>query len=169
MIGNRIIVLGCTGSGKSTFCKKLHQKTGLPLFHLDNLWWKADRSHVSRDEFDSKLEQILRGEKWIVDGDYSRTYQVRFRACDTVIFLDFSQQACMRGIAERVGETRTDIPWTEQTLDPLLVKEVLDYEKENRPAVLSLIDRYPEKTALIFNSRSEADGWLRTVARSGVS
>ena len=83
----KIIVLGCSGSGKSTFSRKLHELTGLPLTHLDNVWWKADRTHISRDEFDKALDRILQGKEWIVDGDYSRTYDIRFQACDTVFFL----------------------------------------------------------------------------------
>ena len=61
-IGNKIIVLGCSGSGKSTFSRKLHEKTNLPLIHLDNIWWKPDRTHISRDEFDHKLEEILKSD-----------------------------------------------------------------------------------------------------------
>ncbi|MBO4327116.1 MAG: adenylate kinase [Clostridia bacterium] len=158
--GNKIIVLGCPGSGKSTFAKKLHIKTGLPLIHLDNIWWRPDRSHISRDEFDIKLAEILKGEGWIIDGDYSRTYEVRFEACDTVIFLDFGFDECMGGILERVGKTRTDIPWTEQDLDQELVRQVEEYEAKNRPVILSLIEKHPQKTVLVFSSRKEADEWL---------
>lgn len=57
----KIIVLGCSGSGKSTFSRKLQTLTGLPLIHLDNIWWKADRSHITREKFDRALEQILQG------------------------------------------------------------------------------------------------------------
>ena len=55
----KTLVLGCSGSGKSTFAVKLHNVTGLPLFHLDNVWWRPDRTHISRDEFDAKLEELL--------------------------------------------------------------------------------------------------------------
>ena len=65
MIGKKIVILGCSGSGKSTFAVKLHQATGLPLIHLDNIWWKADRTHISRDEFDQKLAKICARDSWI--------------------------------------------------------------------------------------------------------
>ena len=161
MHGIKIIVLGCPGSGKSTFSKKLQEITGLPLVHLDNIWWRSDRSHISREEFDQKLDEILQGDQWIVDGNYSRTYEVRFQSCDTIFFLDYSFDECMNGIRERVGKERTDIPWTEQSLDPELVKFVENYEKENRPVVLSLIEKYSEKNIFVFKSRFEADQWLR--------
>lgn len=164
MTGDRILVLGCPGSGKSAFSKKLHALTALPLIHLDAIWWNPDRSHISREEFDRKLDGILRGDRWIIDGDYSRTYEVRFRSCDTVIFLDYSPETCLSGIRERVGQSRTDIPWTEQTLDPELVAQVRAYAGENRPRILSLIEQYPEKKAFIFKTRTEADEWLKSSA-----
>ena len=161
--GQKIIVLGCSGSGKSTFSKKLHDVTGLPLIHLDNIWWKKDRTHISREEFDQKLDEILLTDRWIIDGDYSRTYETRFKSCDTVIFLDYSFDECMNGIKERVGKNRTDIPWTEKELDPDLVRQVENYEKENRPVILSLIGKYPDVNSYIFRSRQEAAGWINTL------
>ena len=159
-IGSKVIVLGCSGSGKSTFAQELHRRTGLPLIHLDNVWWREDRTHIGRDEFDRKLEAILRGERWIIDGDYSRTYEVRFRSCDAVVFLDYSEEVCMNGIIERVGKCRLDIPWIEKDLDPELVRLVRNYRRENRPVVYVLMERYPEKQAIIFKTRAQADVWL---------
>ena len=157
---NRIVVLGCPGSGKSTFARALAAKTGLPLVHLDNVWWRADGTHISRDEFDFALSELLQGEKWIMDGDYSRTYEVRIRACDTVNFLDYPEAVCMAGIRARVGQKRPDIPWTESALDPELVALVQNYRRDDRPVLLSLRQKYPDKQALIFPSREEADRWL---------
>ena len=159
-IGNKILILGCPGSGKSTFARKLQEKTGLPLIHLDNVWWRADTTHISRDEFDRALAGLLAGERWIMDGDYSRTYEVRLRAADTVIFLDYPEAVCMAGIVARVGQDRPDMPWTEGTLDRELVAQVRNYASSNRPALLSLFQKYPEKQVLTFTSREEADGWL---------
>lgn len=163
MTGEKIIVLGCPGSGKSTLAKRLHEITGLPLIHLDNVWWNEDRTHITREEFDRKLQSILRGDKWIVDGDYSRTYEERFIACDTVIFLDYSLDECISGIAERVGVQREDMPWTADTLDPELIKLVQNYGRDNKPKVYSLIEKYPDKNVLIFRSRSEADEFIKHI------
>ena len=159
-LGQKIMVIGCSGSGKSTISKKLCDITGLPLFHLDNIWWKPDKSHISREEFDQKLEEILRTDKWIVDGDYSRTYETRFKACDTVIFLDYSTDVCMNGIKERVGKARTDAPWIEQELDPELVELVENYEKDNRPVILPLMKKYSDVKQFVFTSRLEASEWM---------
>ena len=160
-LGRKIIVLGCAGSGKSTLSKELRDVTGLPLFHLDNIWWKPDKSHISRAEFDQKLDEILLTNRWIIDGDYSRTYEMRFRACDTIIFLDYPVDVCMNGIKERIGKNRTDIPWTEQALDPELVELVERYETDNRPVILSLLEKYSDRNSFVFRSRLEAAEWMR--------
>ena len=162
-IGDKILILGCPGSGKSTFARALLERTGLPLICLDNLWWRADGTHISRDEFDRALDGLLRGEKWIVDGDYSRTYEVRIRASDTVIFLDCDEETCMAGIVSRIGKARADIPWTESTLDPELVAQVQNFARDNRPVLLSLLQKYPDKQVLSFTSRAEADRWLSEI------
>ena len=159
-IGNRIIVLGCPGSGKSTFARALAARTGLPLIHLDSVWWRADGSHISRDEFDRALAELLAGEKWIMDGDYSRTYKVRLRAADTVIFLDYPEDVCMAGIVGRLGEERPDMPWTESALDPELVAMVKNYARDNRPVLLDLLRRYADRQVLVFTDRTRADRWL---------
>lgn len=156
----KAIVLGCSGSGKSVFARRLQERTGLPLICLDNIWWKPDRSHISRDEFDATLAEILRADEWIIDGNYSRTYEVRIRACDTVFFLDYSEDVCMAGIRERVGKVRPDMPWVENKLDPELVELVRNYRRDNRPVVLELLDKYNDREIHIFRSREESEAWI---------
>ena len=166
MPGRRIIVLGCPGSGKSTLSRRLHELTGIPLTHLDNVWWKPDRTHIPRDEFDRELAELLRGESWILDGDYSRTYVPRFSACDTAVFLDLDTRECLEGIRQRAGRERSDIPWTEDRTDPGLMREVLEYRDVNRPAILSLFGRYAGIRKIVLGSREEADAWLERLAEA---
>ena len=167
MLGNRILVVGCPGSGKSTFSRRLRDLTGLPLIHLDNLWWRPDGTHISRAEFDRRLEALLREERWILDGHYSRTFEPRIRACDTVIFLDYDEAVCLEGIAVRVGQARPDMPWTETELDPELVAMVRGFRTECRPKLLALLEQYPEKQQLIFKTRAAAEAWLAAPVSDG--
>ena len=64
----RVIVIGSSGAGKSTFARRLRDKTGLPLYYLDMLWHKPDRTTVSREEFDLQLGKLLEQDEWILDG-----------------------------------------------------------------------------------------------------
>ena len=156
----RVIVIGSPGSGKSVFARKLREKTGLPLISLDNVWWKADRTHLTREEFDERLAEILEKDEWIIDGSYSRTFEPRFAACDTVILLDYDADVCLRGIADRVGQARPDIPWTEQSLDPELVDLVKTYRDRNLPVIWELFRRYANRETHVFRDRDEAQRWL---------
>lgn len=162
-IGSKILVMGSCGAGKSTFARRLHEITGLPLVHLDLVWWKPDATNISREEFYRRLEEIVSGDRWIIDGDYRRTYELRVRACDTVIFLDYDAETCIRGLSQRVGQKRPDIPWVEQSLDPELVELARRYKTDSRPRLLALLARYPEKQTVIFHTREEADAWLESL------
>ena len=91
----KILVIGPSGAGKSEFSRRLEKILNLPLYHLDNIFWKEDKTHISRDEFDEKLATILKREEWIIDGDYSRTYETRMNASDTIFFLNYPMELCL--------------------------------------------------------------------------
>ena len=84
----KVIVIGCPGSGKSTFSRALHNITGVSLYHLDMLYWNADRTTVSKEVFRARLAEIIAKDSWIIDGNYGSTLELRMQACDTVVFLD---------------------------------------------------------------------------------
>ena len=75
----KAIVIGCPGSGKTTFAEKLNKQTGLPLYYLDAIWHKPDRTHISREEFDRRLAEIFDTDEWIIYGNYSRTLESRIQ------------------------------------------------------------------------------------------
>ena len=156
----RILVIGCPGSGKSTFARALQAKTDLPLFYLDRIYWNADRTTVAREVFDARLEEILRGDEWIIDGNYSRTMERRIRACDTVFFLDYPTEVCLDGIASRRGKPREDMPWIEDTVDEEFASYVKEFSASAKPQILALLDQYAKKQIVVFHSRAEADEWI---------
>ncbi len=83
----KIIVIGCPGSGKSVFSQKLKKLLNIPLFHLDMLYHNADGTHIPRDELEEKLKKIFtENEKWIIDGNYQRTLEMRMKECDTIFY-----------------------------------------------------------------------------------
>ena len=91
----RVLIVGCPGGGKSTFARALRDRTGLSLHYLDRIWHRADGSHLSREEFDRRLAELLAGDRWILDGNYLRTLEPRLARCDTVFFLDYPPALCL--------------------------------------------------------------------------
>ena len=91
----RIMIIGCGGSGKSTLARQLGEITGLPVVHLDKLFWTPGWVSLSREEFDKVHREAISQEKWIMDGNFDRTIPERLARCDTVIYLDFSRWACL--------------------------------------------------------------------------
>jgi adenylate kinase family enzyme len=163
IIGNmkRIIVIGCPGSGKSTFSRALHEKTGAPLFHLDRMFWKEDGTTVERSVFLERLTDALEKDVWIIDGNYASTMEMRMQACDTVVFLDYSQEVCLDGVKVRKGKRRSDLPWIEpEDDDREFLAFIKSYNTQQRPKVMELLHAYSHKNIYIFSDRSEAEAFL---------
>ena len=158
----RILIIGCPGSGKSTFARELHARTNLPLYYLDMLYWNADRTTVPKEEFRRRLGEVLEKDSWIIDGNYGSTMALRLAACDTVFFLDYPIEVCLNGILERQGKPRPDLPWVEPIGEPdeEFLSMIRSYPQEGRRQVLELRERYPEKTWMIFQSRAETDAYF---------
>ena len=156
----RVIVIGCPGSGKSCFARALQKKTGLPVSHLDLLYWNSDRTVVPREMFLERLYAVMGQPCWIIDGNYASTMEARLAACDTVFFLDYSTDICLSGIRERRGKVREDLPWVEETEDEEFMTFVRGYRTEGREHVLALQEKYPQKNWIVFSDRAEADRYL---------
>lgn len=160
----KVIVIGCPGSGKTTFAEKLRDQTGLPLFYLDAIWHKPNRSHISREEFDARLAEILALDSWIIDGNYSRTVERRIAACDTVFLFDLPVEVCLEGAVSRLGRGRCDVPWIDIDLDPCFKQEIREFPSKNLPAIYSLLEKYRDgRTITVFKSREQADQILNAI------
>ena len=156
----KILVIGCPGSGKSTFAKELAKAMGLPLVHLDMLYWNSDGNRVEREVFLERLDQTLVGDSWIIDGNYISTMDMRMNLCDTVFFLDYDVAVCLDGIASRVGTKRSDIPWVETTLDAEFAQYVENFQNETRPTVLEILEKHKDKKIFAFTNRDQAREFL---------
>ena len=161
MMGKKIIIIGSPGSGKSTFARRLRGKTGLPLFYLDMLFHKPDRTTVSSEEFDEELKRIIEKDEWIIDGNYLRTLPLRFDMCTDVFFFDLPLNECLEGAASRIGQVREDMPWIEQEFDAEFRQYIIDFPGDQLPKIYSLIDQYKDKRPItIFRSRDDAEAWI---------
>ena len=161
----RVNIIGCPGAGKSTFARKLREKTGLELFYLDMIWHKPDKTTVARDEFDLRLNEIFESDTWIIDGNYLRTMERRLSECDTVFFFDLPTEVCLEGAASRVGKKREDMPWVETEVDEDFLRRILDFEKDQKPKIHEYLEKIKtEKEIIILKSHGEADVFIDSLS-----
>ena len=162
------MIIGCPGSGKSTLARALKEKLGLPLIHLDQLWWKEGWSHVTREEFDSRLAMALNMDRWIIDGNYSRTMQERLSKCDTVIYLDFDRRTCMAGALRRYfqnrGKVRPDMgAGCVERLDWEHLKFIWNYKATNGVRNDTYLAQAKHAKQIVLKNRKEVKAFLESL------
>ena len=157
----KILVIGCPGSGKSYFSKLLHQKTNIPLYHLDNIWHNEDKTNIGDVEFYKRLDEILNQDSFIMDGMYYSSLKYRIEYVDTIFFLDYPLDLCLKSIKERVGIKRDDMPWIEEELDKEFEEYVKRFPIKQLPIILDILNEYKNKKDIhIFKNRNEANEYL---------
>lgn len=166
ILRHRIIVIGCPGSGKSTFARKLRDRTGLPLYYLDRIFHNPDRTTVSNEVFDERLKEILAEDEWIIDGNYQRTLPQRFERCTEVYLFDLPSEQCLEGVTARIGRYREEMPWIENEFDPEFRQYILDFNHSMMPGIIRLTEQYRNsRKIIVFRSRDQADQYLNDYCR----
>lgn len=168
----KVIVIGCSGSGKTTFCLALKKATNLPLIHLDfahhqNIW---DRNPVkAKIQKQNHIQRLLQEPEWIIDGNYQRTLHMRAEAADTIIFLDYPWWLCMwRALKRRWmyrNAQRPDMPTTwKEKISWELLKEILTYQKNRRPRILEILNKLKsKKRVIVFHNSDEANSFIESM------
>jgi adenylate kinase family enzyme len=118
----RLMIIGGPGSGKSTAARGIHEITGLPLYHLDRLFWRPGWKPPPWDEWQATMAEIAARDEWIMDGNYSKSFQVRMPRAETILWLDLPRSICMFRVLKRTwlnyGRERADIgPGCPEKLD----------------------------------------------------
>ena len=165
----RIMIIGCGGAGKSTLARKLGEKTGLPVVHLDQIWWAPGNwQHSSREEFDSRLMEEMKKSRWILDGNYNRTMELRLNRCDTVIYLDMPRIVCLKNWVGRViqnwGHAREDMaPGCSEWFDPEMLRWIWKFNSQNRQRYYRLLSEVEGVDIIILKNRRQVERFLRNL------
>lgn len=157
----RVLVIGCSGAGKSTFARRLREITDLPLYHLGLLWHRPDKTNITREEFDERLSEWISEDRWIIDGDYGRTLEMRLKRCDTVFLLDYPLDVCLAGVEARIGQPRADMPWIENCFDEEFKQWILNFPTQKLPRIYMLLEQYRNTVkTVVLKSREDAEQYL---------
>lgn len=160
----KILIIGCSGAGKSTLAVKLGQMTGLPVVHLDKLWWLPKWRERTIEEFDELLNEQLLKPCWIMDGNFRRTFEKRLQFADFCIFLDYPTDLCYKSAYERYerykGRTRPDMTeGCEEKFDGEFAQWIKSFAEKFRPDMLNALKSsgVPYK---VFTDREQTQKWL---------
>ena len=161
----RVLVIGSGGAGKSTFARRLGERTRLPVVHMDAHYWRPGWVEPSKEEWRRQVERLLEADAWIMDGNYGGTMDLRLAAADTVVFLDLPRLTCLwRVFARRWrfrNRTRPDM--TEgcpERVSLEFVRWIWTYPRLRRPAILERLAALDRATPVILRSAGEVDRWL---------
>lgn len=165
----RILLIGCGGSGKSTLSRQLAKKTGLPLIHLDREFWRPGWVETPKEEWRRKVAELTDGSRWIIDGNFSGSLDIRLPRCDCILLLDYSRITCVLGVLKRwavfsFGASRPDMgEGCAEKIDPKFLKWVWQFRKKNLPKIQEKINKFPDKAVIVFQNRKQAQRWLDTL------
>lgn len=166
----KILVIGSGGAGKSTFARQLSEILGIPVVHLDALYWKPGWVEPSKVDWAETVRDVLKRDAWIMDGNYSGTLDERIDACDAVIFLDLPRTTCLwRVFRRRVmyrNATRPDMAeGCREHLSLEFFAWIWNYPKRSRPKVVKLLsEERTKKKATRLRTAAEIDRFLEDAA-----
>ena len=143
----RVLVLGCSGAGKSTFSQRLAAITGLPRVELDVVFWRPGWVETPREEWLAVVAKLCEQPAWILDGNYSATIHIRLPRADTVILLDYPRHICLRRglmrVAGNYGRVRKDYaPGCPEHFNLEFIRYIWNFNKRSKPRLLAALETY---------------------------
>jgi adenylate kinase family enzyme len=156
----RIAIIGPLGAGKSTLAVDLGRLLGVPVHHLDSLYWGPDWTPTPAEEWEALLDRLVAGSAWIIDGNFTSSLPQRLEAADTVIYLDVSPlTSTIRALRRRVLYRWRRAPGMLVNSRPMfnaqLFRWIWAFPRDSRPHLLELLAPPPmaEKTVILRNRR----------------
>ena len=168
----RVLVMGSSGSGKSTFARRLSDMTGIPFVSLDALFWKPGWVASDNAEFGQRVAEVARQPQWVMDGNYtgSGAGELRRHCSDTVIWFDLPRRSCMLGIMRRIassyGQVRPEMAeGCPERFDLEFFRYVWTYRRQQRPKLLTYFQGLrADQSFVCFIDRTQANDYLKAIA-----
>lgn len=172
----KIIVAGVSaGVGKSTFAARLGEKLDLPVHHLDAYHWKPGWKEAGKEEFKAAQHNIVKGGDWIIEGNYSSTFDIRMAQADTFIYLELPLAVCLYRVLKRwlsnIGKTRPDMgegcpEKMEWEFLKFIVTTYAARKVKMRSRMRHFLEARDGNKAILLAGKKEIAGFLKTVDKS---
>jgi adenylate kinase family enzyme len=147
----RVAVIGAGGAGKSTFADRLGQLTGLPVIHLDQLFWRPGWEQTPREDWEALQSDLVAGDSWIMDGNYGASLALRLVRADTIVLFDLPRWLCLRRAVWRSLRNygrEVQAPGCPERLDREFLSWIWHFPERTRPRVLAAIDEHGQQATL---------------------
>lgn len=160
----KIVIIGSPGSGKTTLARLLKQKTQLPTYHLDSLFWRDNWKKTSRDSWIKIQNNLVQLPEWIIDGNYTATLEIRITAADTIIFLDYPTYLCTYRVIKRMfknhNKKRADLANNIERINLDIIFFTLLFKKRNRIPILNLLNQQYDKHIFILKNKNDLKNFI---------
>ena len=163
---NRIAIVGCSGGGKSTLARALGARLGLPVIHLDTLFWKPGWVEGDRETLRAEVESAVLAEDWIVEGNFIGASALRFARADTIVWVDLPRVTCLwRAVwraASAFGRSRPDLaPGCPEKIDFAFYGYILSWDRVTRPRMEAAIATFGSTARLVrLRNDAETAAWI---------
>lgn len=150
----RILLIGSPGAGKSTLARALGARFNLPVTHLDRLWWQPGWVELGHEKFRPLVEELVAAEKWVIDGNYSATWDLRMPRADTILWLDLPRRVCMWRVFRRsltlYGKVRADLaPGCPERFDAEFFRYVWTFKAAHEEKTMDALRRHGRHARII--------------------
>ncbi len=168
---NRVMVIGCCGAGKSTFAGRLAQIIPLPIIHLDQEYWQPDWNEPEKEVWHEKVRQLSLQEKWIMDGNYGSSLDIRLQKADAIVFLDYATMSCIYRVSKRIwkykGTVRPDMPeGCRERWDWNFMHYVAVFNLIRRPSILKILNTYKDNVdTVILKNDGEVSAFFEKISQ----
>jgi adenylate kinase family enzyme len=151
---DRILVLGSSGSGKSTLARALGERLDIEVIHLDSHFWMPNWQAMPEKHWDAKLRTLLERHRWVMDGNYPESLEMRLGYADTVVFIDHHRLICLGRCIRRFinyrGNNRPELaPGCHEKIDWEFFQWIWDYPRNVKPWVLQVLEKYEDDVRLV--------------------
>lgn len=163
------MVIGPCGAGKSHLSLRLAEATGLPLHHIDRLYWSPGWVEGTREDLAAKLSVVVEQSRWIIDGNYTSSLEIRMARADTIVFLDFPRRiyfrrALLRSTFGRWKRRPDMAEGCDEQLDPEFLRYVWNFHRDVRGRVLAKLRDRPSHVSMVtLRHPREAERFLANI------